>query len=406
MERARRAAVKLLYNGKDVTADIGCDVESLTYEDSAADESDSLQVSVNATDGKWLGSWMPDKGVTLAAVISVSDWQEAGDSAALETGVMVLDEMQYSDAPNILSLGAAAKPNNKDFSEEEREYVWKNTSIRQITQTIAGRYGLKLGMDGKDAQIEKREQKGTDSAFLEELCKDYGLVLKVYAERLWIYDREAYKKKKAAAVIDRSEIKPGSFSWQDSFSGTYTRGVWVYTNQKTGVNIHVEIGTEGRTRRIEKYASSQADAERRLRAALDTANHGARQVKFTTMGRIDLCAAQVIELSGYGRLSGLYFVDKLTHSMSGSLTTAFVCSYIGPAENSAPEGMTLNGVPLYETATEQKPIRTVTGVYYRYDRQVVSGRVRITNVASRIGKLPAAQNVTGWVNEKDAGGAG
>lgn len=152
-----------------------------------------------------------------------------------------------------------------------------------------------MKFDGKDAQIVKREQKATDSSFLDDLCKDYGLILKVYSKKLWIYDREAYKKKKAAATIDRADIVPGSFGFNDGFDGTYTHGIWEYSNQKKKVKIRAEIGKSGRTKRISKYASSQADAERRLQAALDNANHGSTKIKFKiALAQIELCESQTI----------------------------------------------------------------------------------------------------------------
>jgi hypothetical protein len=407
--KAREFALKILYNGKDITADISPDVESITYEDSASNESDSVKITVNATDEKWITTWLPDKGTTLSPEMSVSNWQEQGDSATLNCGVLFVDDLGYGEAPTTLSIGAAAKPNNTDFSEEDREFVWKNTSIKQIAQTIAGRYDLEVVLDGEDATIVKREQKGTDSSFLNDLCSDYGLTLKAYSKKLWIYDREAYKQKKAVATFGKGDITKGSFSWNDSFTGTYTRGLWTYSNQKTGVNIRVEIGTSGRTKRIDKYASSEADAERRLKAAMDNANHSATQISFSTMGRIDLSATQNIRLTGYGKLDGKYFIDKLTHtfSKSGGTVTKFKCSKISgddEEETAAGAVVTLRSVPLYYTSTAKDPVARITGVYYLYDGELIAGRYRITNLKSRCGKLPVGKNVTGWVDAADVGG--
>lgn len=150
------------------------------------------------------------------------NWPDEGQEGQMNGGVMTVDDISYSDAPCTMTISATAKPNDTDFSEEDREYIWKNTSVKKIAQTIAGRYSLELGFDGKDAEIVKREQKATDSAFLNELCKDYGLILKAYSKKLWIYDREAYKQKKTVATIDRADIVPGSFSFSDGFDGTLT----------------------------------------------------------------------------------------------------------------------------------------------------------------------------------------
>ena len=69
----------------------------------------------------------------------------------------------------------------------------------------------------------------------EQLCSDYALVIKVYANKLWVYDREKYKEKTAAwAVYEEAQpfnpnalcIEPGSFKWSTKLTGTYTGGVY------------------------------------------------------------------------------------------------------------------------------------------------------------------------------------
>ena len=157
---------------------------------------------------------------------------------------------QYTLSASICGVGQASQ-----IMPSYKNPYWPSSvrTIQKIAQTIAGRYSLELGFDGKDAEIVKREQKATDSSFLDDLCKDYGLILKAYSKKLWIYDREAYKKKKAAATIDRTDIVPGSFNFNDGFDGTYTHGIWEYSNQKKKIKIRAEIGKSGRTKRISKY---------------------------------------------------------------------------------------------------------------------------------------------------------
>lgn len=407
----RSASVKLIYNEQDITEDISADIESISYEGNAADNSNSVGVTINAMEDKWLNKWMPTKGSTLDVTFFTHNWPDEGQEGQMNGGVMTVDDISYSDAPCTMTISATAKPNDTDFSEEDREYIWKNTSVKKIAQTIAGRYSLELGFDGKDAEIVKREQKATDSAFLNELCKDYGLILKAYSKKLWIYDREAYKRKKTVATIDRADIVPGSFSFSDGFDGTYTHGIWEYSNQTKKIKIRAEIGKNGRTKRISKYASSPADAERRLQAAMDNANHGATKIKFKlALAQIELCESQTIEITGYGKLSGKYFIDKVSpdYSRGGGMDQSFECSKIPGAEEDKDETngkeVTLNNAPLYYTSVDKKPVRKVSGKYFLYDGINVAGRYRITNLASRCGKTPVGKNVTGWVDAKDIGG--
>lgn len=187
--------------GAGTGTDIGLSVESLTYVDNAADDSDSIDLTLDAQDSKWLWGWMPQKGATLYPRLLGHDWERPGDERAMDCGLFVVDDVNYSDTPTTLQLGGVSKPSDSNFSETDRKVTWKNTSIKRIGQTIAARYGLGFTYDAEDYDIECDEQDGADSSYYNTLCQNYGLVLKVYARRLWVYDREAYKAKRAGADL-------------------------------------------------------------------------------------------------------------------------------------------------------------------------------------------------------------
>lgn len=58
--------------------------------------------------------------------------------------------------------------------------------------------------------------------------------------------------------------------------------------------------------------------------------------------------------------------------------------------------ITLKDDTLYTSSTAKKGKKR-SGTYYIYDGIAVNGRYRITNKPTRVGKKPAALNVTGWV---------
>lgn len=70
-----------------------------------------------------------------------------------------------------------------------------------------------------------------------------------------------------------------------------------------------------------------------------------------------------------------------------------------PANGTASMGtsVNLNNAPFYYTSTAGTPSCHKTGTYYFYDGENVNGRFRMTNLATRCGKKPVGQNVTGWV---------
>ena len=425
--------------GAGTGTDIGLSIESLTYVDNAADDSDSIDLTLDAQDSKWLWGWMPQKGATLYPRLLGHDWERPGDERAMDCGLFVVDDVNYSDTPTTLQLGGVSKPSDSNFSETDRKVTWKNTSIKRIGQTIAARYGLGFTYDAEDYDIECDEQDGADSSYYNTLCQNYGLVLKVYARRLWVYDREKYKAKRAVRTFDRSQIRPGSFGYTTTLSGTYTGGYFNYTDADKDIDIECSVGGGSHTKSVNRRATSVYDASVQLCAELNSANHGTVKLRFGVDGDWRVSAGNCIALTGFGNLNGKYFVDKVTHKVSSNgLTTDFECSGIGPTFHSwdvggkivyhektadsgvsydstyattspaagaasaaaggeAGQAITLNKAPLYVSSTAKNKAGTKTGTYWLYDGILINGRYRVTNSAARCGKLPVGQNVTGWV---------
>lgn len=61
------------------------------------------------------------------------------------------------------------------------------------------------------------------------------------------------------------------------------------------------------------------------------------------------------------------------------------------------DAVQLKSAPLYKSASAASPSSRMTGTYYVYDGEKINGRYRITTSKARVGKKPAAFNVTGWV---------
>ena len=433
----RFMGLRLLYNKTDITADIADLIESVSYTDCASSDSDSISVTFDAQDTKWMQDWMPTTGSTLALTMASENWDEEGHHLQLDCGTMILDDLSYSDLPSTYTLGATAKPNDTNFSERSRSNIWKNTSIKRIGATIAARYKLGFAYDGSDYDIDVAEQNGTDSSFLQDLCKNYGLILKVYNMRIWIYDREQYKAHVTCTPLYRGQLKPGTFSWKNSLAQTYTGGDFSYTNQDKDCDITAKIGTTERTKSLNRRASSVADAAVQLVADLNDANHGLTTVSFGSMGHLNLTSAEVFNLVGFGNMDGNYFIDKITHSFSrgsgyeiqieaSKIYKPFYAADVGGevkdhaddagtdadqeasaeaiSDNlkpNAPAGtaVSLNNCPLYAGDNEKAYRSTVSGTYYLYDGWKASGRYMICNALSRCGATPSEKYVLGWIDE-------
>ena len=65
MNNGRRVELDVTYNNAPFAGQVGAEIESLTYVDNAADDSDSIDITLDAQDSKWLHGWLPEEGATL-----------------------------------------------------------------------------------------------------------------------------------------------------------------------------------------------------------------------------------------------------------------------------------------------------------------------------------------------------
>ena len=84
----------------------------------------------------------------------------------------------------------------------------------------------------------------------------------------------------------------------------------------------------------------------------------------------------------------------------GSAPAQPAADLISPATLKAGQIFKVTNIPIYGSATSTKVAKTITGTYYLWSTQIVTGRIRITNALSRVG---VSGQVTGWVNVSDLG---
>lgn len=194
----RRAYVDLIYNGTAATAEISGFVTDISYTDPASGEADSLDITLQDRDHRWTGAWIPVAGDTLAATIRALNCQYSGDNRILPCGFFIVDSFSFSGWPVSGSISAISTPLDSSFTTTQRTKTWENVTIKEIGTEIAGRAGIALAWDveGDPFTIKSVEQsEQTDCEFYMNLCNTYGLAMKVYAQKIVVYDREAYKKR-------------------------------------------------------------------------------------------------------------------------------------------------------------------------------------------------------------------
>ncbi len=324
---ARKSSVSVIYQGKDITSTLNENyLTSFSFTEVDGGGSDSIKLNLADRSGRWINGWFPNSGDSVLATISVYDWLRDGDVRTLVCGSFTIDDVTASGEPLQLSIGAVSAPVGKAFSATKRKATWENATLRYIAETIAARAGLYLFYDGEEITIESEEQNGTDSSFLYTLCKDYGFSMKIYTNKLVIFDREAYKSKTSCATIAKSDML--SWSYNESLQGSYTGVKYSYTDPLGGDDVEYVYGSESRLLTANIKADNLADAELKAKAALHAENHNSITMTVKLMGNPSLVAGTNVQISGLGRPDGKYYVNNISHTLGSGYTTSLSLSKV------------------------------------------------------------------------------
>ncbi|MDE7246392.1 MAG: LysM peptidoglycan-binding domain-containing protein, partial [Lachnospiraceae bacterium] len=209
-------------------------------------------------------------------------------------------------------------PRSTAFNEEERTKNWEEITVKEIAEEIASRAGISLFYEAEEIPVTSIEQdKQTDCKFLYSVCEKYGLAMKVFAEKIVIFDEAVYE-----AALPVTELKYEDFAagyrYKSKLEGTYTGAKIAYSDPGTGEDHIVIVGGGARIKEINEVADSAADAQKKAIAALNNANKSDTTFSGTVKARRELIASSCISLSGFGVPDGIYYLDKVVTKISGS----------------------------------------------------------------------------------------
>lgn len=318
MSRARMAKTTLKFNGQNVEMKLKEYLESASYTDVASGSSDTLSVRLHNIDKKWITAWYPHKGDEVEGSIRLLDWNKAGKDIKIYCGSFTLDDVKFSGNPMALTLDCVSAPASESFQTRERNKTWENVSISGISGEIAGRYSLALDYSGPAVKIKKLEQSESDSAFLYNLCKSYGLSMKVYKKKLVIYDQGQMEAKPPVGALKMDDFVDNNWDAVDTLYGVYTGARIAYKNPDDNketsiyVGLKSESGKGSRTLKINETADSVAEARAKAAAQVNLSNQQATTISGEIWPDPKICAGVTVNVSGFGKFNGKYFVDKST----------------------------------------------------------------------------------------------
>ncbi len=317
MSRARRAEIDINYEHVNITNDINGCIKSFTYEDVASGSTDSISLAIQDRERKWMRGWSPEKGDRMSASAMFRDWTADGDNWGIYCGEFEVDDVSMSGPPAACSVKAVSIPRSEAFNEEEHTKNWEDVTVREVAEEIAGRAGIELVYEAEEIPVRSLEQdKQTDCKFLYAVCEKYGLAMKVFSWKIVIFDEACYESAAPVATLYYEDFS--KYDYNSTLAGTYTGAKMSYTDPGTGEDHIVTVGGGNRIKEINEEADSAADAQRKAVASLNNANKKAVTFTGTVMARRNLIASCCVEIAGFGKPDGVYYLDKVVTKIGGN----------------------------------------------------------------------------------------
>lgn len=322
----RHIGVEIFADGEDITANLSPFLQSISYTDNSGGEADTAEIELEDTEHLFMGEWLPRRGLSVSITLFRENWLGDGQIETFPLGNFELDEMEISYPPSVARIKLNSIAQNSGLRQRDESHAWENVKLSQIARDVADKAKVKLVYDTpEDPTIKRAEQSEVSAlAFLEKLCADNGLALKVSDGTLIIFDETKLEAQEPVAqlIFGASTIK--RFSATATLQEIYKRCEVVYKHGQKDEKI---IGSfddagkdDGKTLKINQRVESQAEAEKLAKKKLRDKNKKEVQIRLTTTGRFELVAGNVVELVNHGMFSGRYLIEKSTHRVGGGYT--------------------------------------------------------------------------------------
>jgi hypothetical protein len=312
---------RILYNGRDITADLSPYLMRVSYTDRLTGEADSLDVELAETDAvtsRWLSEWYPDKGMEMSAEIGYAG------QALMACGSFDVDEIEVETPPMTIRIRALATGVSRSVRTRiGRKY--EHTTLAAILDQVAGRIGAQRKGEVADIQIDRVTQyQETDWAFAVRLAREYG-----YALKLTDNNKTMAVAKLGEASDPVRTLAPGDITrltYRDRITEVPSRtevrhhdpatGELVIYGVQNGEVVPVEKSSASDTRKRSVRATTPEQA--RALAEAEQARHeiDKTSLELTLPGDPLLVAGACVDVTGWARLDGRYLIIEARHEIS------------------------------------------------------------------------------------------
>jgi phage protein D len=365
--QVRTARPVIMIAGTDYYANLAPFLLSFTYSDNIG-KIDDLQLELADPDRRFISESFPLKGnAELDVSIICQNWfVPLGPPITLDCGLFWIDQVDFKGPPNTVNVKANSIPVKSTIKTSNKVRAWEGSSLQEVARQIATENGMSIFWDTKENPKYKRVDQNdkTDLEFLQSLCDDAGLVMKVKRKRIIIFSEKEYEERepvfnliygmninswafstKTADTKKESEVK-----FTDPETGKLTTGKAVddsddvkwsgklldYNSPRSSPDEPSDDQKEIRANvpppvdydftqndpghNKGKGAGLEDKATKKAKNNLRKANRDRDTAQIEIVGHPLLAAGQCGQIEGFYKWNGKYFLESINHRISGGYT--------------------------------------------------------------------------------------
>jgi phage protein D len=315
---------KISYNSKNITEDISKHLLKISYTDNVTGVADLLEIDLEDTDKRWLNDWYPEKGAVLNIQLGY------GSGPLIKPNAFEISNINLSgskDAGSVVKIQSVGAGINKQL-KTKLSHAHENKTLAEIVNGIAAKYGLTVIGGIADIKIGWVTQRiKNDLVFLQRLADEYGYAFTVKGNKLTFMPLTDLEALKHVATIDEADCI--EYDINDKGFDIYNKATVrshnpnknrviqsTYSVSEVPNKDNIEfayLSKANNTLEVRTKTENEQQANAKSKAALHKHNSLQQTANIKVPGNTALLSGCNVELTGFGRVSGIWHILKSVH---------------------------------------------------------------------------------------------
>lgn len=306
---------QIFANNSDITQKINGRLISLEISDEIGLVSDTMTIELDNRD---FALAVPSRGAEIEVYL--------GYEMMYSMGRFVVDEIELKSPPETMIITARASDsllNNIAEIKAPQTYSWDKTTIGEIIDTIAGRYGLTAAVSQtyQDVLVQHIDQtEESDCAFIQRLAEDYSAMIKVAGGKLLFLSPLSGEfpdgRPMPSVTISKDLLR---YNFKITERGKYGSVVAKYYDFNNAEEKQITVGAGSPTFTLRDTYTNEKLAQYRARQKLIEILAGTESMTLEIVGNPVMTAECVVNVFGVpSDAAGTWIVRSARHSLGSS----------------------------------------------------------------------------------------